>query len=137
MTNYRPGILAGIISGAIWAALISAISALLLFLSYPQALAYYNSQYIANRTIFGGDTPATFIAHSLEVNTAVAFGTGIAFGFVIGLLFVWMAPRFLPKQTYTVKGAVLAIFFWLLYELGIAGFPDLVEILSSLAVSIL
>lgn len=134
MTDYRPGIISGLISGAVWGALISVIAVLAVELSYPQTLAYYTT---LNSTDLNGMTPANFIVYSLEFNTAVAFGAGIGFGALIGLLFVWVAPKFLAKQSYMVKGAVIAIFFWLIYELGLAGFIGFIDILSSLAASLL
>jgi hypothetical protein len=133
MTDYRPGIISGLISGAVWAALISVIAALAIVLSYPQTLAYYSLQ---NSTVLNGMTPANFIVYSLEFDIALSFGAGIGFGALIGLFFVWSAPKFLGKQSYMVKGAVIAIFFWLLYELGLAGFIDIIDILSSLGASL-
>lgn len=137
MVEYKPGLLAGLISGALWAALISAAGAIVVAVFYSQTLDYYNGIWRANQTALGGMTPVQYMSFTLEVNSAVAFVGGIGFGALIGVLFVWIAPRFLSKQNYMVKGAVVAVFFWLLYELGLAGFVDPIEILSSLAISLL
>jgi lipopolysaccharide export LptBFGC system permease protein LptF len=133
MTEYKPGLMAGVISGLVWAGLMSVTSVASIELSYSQI---YN-QLASNSSALGGLTPAQYINNLIETNTAITFILSLAFGALIGFIFVYVSPKFLGNRSYMIKGVVVAFFFWLLYELGLVGFVDPLEILSSLAISLL
>lgn len=133
----RSGLKAGLISGAAWAALMTVATLSVLELNYSAALAYYTELYNTNgSSALGGMTPVQYITYSVEVNALVTVIVGVAFGALIGYLFISLASRFLMKQSYIVKGVIISVFLWLLYELGLTGFVDPYEIFTSLAVSL-
>jgi len=128
MTNWRPGLIAGLLSGVAWATLMTAVS--LSF--YGPDLNYLKT---LNSTQLNGSTPIQILNSYLEVNTITQFILGPIFGVLIGLLLVWIGIRFLTRQSYAVRGLVVASFFWIVYELTL-GSAALLEIASSLAVSL-
>jgi magnesium-transporting ATPase (P-type) len=135
LTDYRPGLKAGLISGIIWAALGSLLGVVSVVLFYSDTLSYYNSELASNSSALGGMTAPQYINYLLELNTGVIVVLALAFGALIGFLFVIVSPRFLVKQSYMLKGVIVAIFFWVTYELVI-GTSDIVSLVGSLAASL-
>jgi lipopolysaccharide export LptBFGC system permease protein LptF len=136
MTNYKLGLKAGLISGLVWAAIMSMIGVVTVELFYSQTLDFYNAELASNPSFLGGMTAAQYINYLLELNTGITLVLALLFGILIGLLFVVISPKFLGNRSYMLKGVVVAIFFWLLYEL-IIGTSDIVSLASSLAASLI
>jgi lipopolysaccharide export LptBFGC system permease protein LptF len=135
VAEYSPGVKAGLISGVIWAALMSVVGLASVEVSYTSTFSYYNGLFARNSSTFGGMTAGQYINYLLELNALITFVLALAFGALIGFLFVIITPRFLENRSLTVKGVLVAIFFWLLYELAI-GSSDVVSVVSSLLVSL-
>jgi lipopolysaccharide export LptBFGC system permease protein LptF len=136
MAEFKPGLMAGLLSGLVWAGLMSVISLVSVELSYSSIFNHYNELYASNATALGGMNAAQYINYLLEFNTAITFILALAFGALIGFIFVFISSRFLGNRSYMVKGVAVALFFWLLYELGI-GSADVLDLISSVIVSIL
>ena len=136
MSQQRSGAMSGIISGAVWAGLMALASFAIVEVNYTGAISYYTRLYNQNSSQLGGMTPAQYINYNLEFNTAILFIVGLVAGAMIGFLFVWLSPRFLPNQSYFVKGVAIAGFFWLVYELVLVGFLDAYQMLTSLGISL-
>jgi hypothetical protein len=132
----RSGLKAGLIAGIVWAALMTVATVSEIAVYYSSYLSYLTTQYNANETSLGGLTPNQYVLNNIGFNAALTVAVGLAFGALVGYLFISIAPRFLMRQNYMVKGVVMAVFLWLLYELGLTGFTDLYQILTSLAVSL-
>ncbi len=132
----RSGLRAGLISGAVWAALMTLATVSEIGLNYSAVLSSYNSYCNANATACGGLTGSQYVTQSVEFNSIITIIVGIAFGALVGYLFIMIASRFLLRQSYMVKGVLISVFLWLLYELGLTGFSDWYQLLTSLVVSL-
>jgi hypothetical protein len=136
VTDYRPGLKAGLISGLVWAGLMSVISVVAVLLFYSDSLDYYNSQLASNSSALSGMSAAQYINYLLEYNTGVTFVLALAFGALIGFLFVLISPRFLVNRSYMLKGIAVAMFFWVSYEL-IFSSSSIILVVGSLAASLI
>jgi hypothetical protein len=134
--NQWSGLKAGLISGLIWGALMSLVSFLEVQTKYTAALNYYGDLYAQNSSVFGGKTPIEYINYNLEFNAVLFLAVGIGFGALVGLLFVYINPKFLPRQSYAIKGLIVSVFLWLLFNLSLVEVFDPFELVSSLAVSL-
>jgi hypothetical protein len=137
MTDFKPGLMSGLIAGAVWGAIITAIGVLSAEVSFSQEAIYYRGLLAGpNSTSLGCTTPTECINNAIEVGAITTLTAALLFGALIGFIFVLVIPRFLGNRSYMLKGVVLSVFFWLLYELGLAAFTNVIEIASSLAISL-
>jgi hypothetical protein len=132
----RSGLKAGFISGIAWAALMTAATVSEIGLNYSAVISNYDNYCNANATACGGLTGSQYVTQSVEFNSLITIIVGVAFGLLVGYMFIMIASRFLVRQTYIVKGVIISAFLWLLYELGLTGFSDVYQLLTSLAVSL-
>lgn len=130
------GLKAGLISGVVWGVLMSLASLVEVQIKYPSAMSYYGGLYANDSSVFGGMTPVQYINYNLEFNTALFLIVGLGFGALVGLLFAYISPRFLPRQGYIVKGLIVSVFLWLLYNLSLISVIDPFELGFSVAVSL-
>jgi lipopolysaccharide export LptBFGC system permease protein LptF len=162
-SDYRKGLVSGVISGLVWGGIVSAIFYLNIELNrtsliqqiIQEQMPYTTTQtldttnssttiansvttYITSINFTGGQTPSQYISSQLLYAIGTYLIIGLIFGALIGAIFAATYKRFLKNMSLPIRGVALGFIFWVLYFLAMvaSGTGDLFDILTSLVTSL-